>query len=151
MTDIRLAVNDNWIDVGEHLAWLTADHHAGAMVNFIGQVRQQNLDDEVTGLVLEHYPAMTEKSLMALIEQASERWPLLRVSVFHRVGALIPGDPIVFVGVSSAHRDAAFEGARFLMDKLKTQAPFWKKETTKQGDRWLDARACDSDASASWD
>ncbi|MBD1389597.1 molybdopterin synthase catalytic subunit MoaE [Neiella sp. HB171785] len=148
---MRLAVNEHWIDVAEHLSWLSADHNAGAVVNFIGQVRQQNLNEEVTGLVLEHYPAMTEKSLTGLIEQAAARWPLLRISVFHRVGALVPGDPIVFVGVSSAHRDAAFEGARFLMDKLKTQAPFWKKETTKDGDRWLDARACDTDAAASWD
>lgn len=149
--NIRLSVNESWLDVDEQLAWLSADTDAGAVVNFIGQVRKQNLNDEVSALTLEHYPAMTERTLSGLIEQASQRWPLIRVVVHHRVGRLLPGQPIVFVGVSSAHRDASFDACRFLMDKLKTQAPFWKKETTADGERWLDARSCDSDAAASWD
>ncbi|MBW8191526.1 molybdopterin synthase catalytic subunit MoaE [Neiella marina] len=147
----RLNVAHHWLDVAEQLAWLSEDSAAGAVVNFIGQVRRQNLDDDVAALTLEHYPAMTKHVLNGLIEQAEQRWPLIRIVIHHRVGTLRPGDPIVFVGVSSAHRDAAFDAARFLMDKLKTQAPFWKKETTSDGERWLDARSCDEDAAASWD
>ncbi|MCM2681204.1 molybdopterin synthase catalytic subunit MoaE [Echinimonas agarilytica] len=148
--NVKIDVAECWIDVLEAQQWLSGDTASGAIVTFIGQVRNHNLDDTVTALTLEHYPAMTQRTLSDIADQANERWTLGRIYIYHRVGRLEPGEPIVFVGVSSAHRDASFEAARFIMDILKTSAPFWKKEQTAHGERWLDARASDERAAHAW-
>ncbi|WP_248803704.1 molybdopterin synthase catalytic subunit MoaE [Pseudomonas sp. MWU13-2100] len=122
----------------------------GAVVSFVGYVRDFNDGHEVAGMFLEHYPGMTEKALGKIVAQARERWPLLGLEVLHRVGALEPGEPIVFVGVTSAHRQAAFDACNFVMDYLKTQAPFWKKETTAEGPHWVEGRASDQAAAERW-
>ena len=129
---------------------LSSNKAAGAVVTFTGLVRDMNLGDQVGGLFLEHYPGMTEQSLQVIIDEASEKWPLQGVRVIHRVGQLYAGDRIVFVGVASAHRGAAFAACEYIMDYLKTRAPFWKKETTAHGDRWLDARESDHKAAERW-
>ncbi|MGF1763409.1 molybdopterin synthase catalytic subunit MoaE [Aliivibrio kagoshimensis] len=129
---------------------LAQGSEAGAVVTFIGKVRDFNQGDSVQGLSLEHYPGMTEKALADIIEQARSRWPLLKVRVIHRVGDLELGDQIVFVGVSSAHRQAAFESCEFIMDFLKTKAPFWKKEQVNDSRRWVDAREADNKATERW-
>jgi molybdopterin synthase catalytic subunit len=129
---------------------LAQGSEAGAVVTFIGKVRDFNQGDSVQGLSLEHYPGMTEKALADIIEQARSRWPLLKVRVIHRVGDLELGDQIVFVGVSSAHRQAAFESCEFIMDFLKTKAPFWKKEQVNDNSRWVDAREADNKATERW-
>ena len=122
----------------------------GAVVGFTGYVRDFNDGQDVAGMLLEHYPGMTEKALHSIVEQAQARWPLLSVEVLHRVGRLEPGEPIVFVGVSSAHRAAAFEACHFIIDYLKTRAPFWKKEDSAGGARWVDARESDTQALKKW-
>ncbi|MES2818321.1 MAG: molybdopterin synthase catalytic subunit MoaE [Pseudomonadota bacterium] len=122
----------------------------GAVVGFVGYVRDFNEGHDVAGMFLEHFPGMTEKALAAIAEQAHQRWPLLALEVVHRVGRLEPGEPIVFVGTASAHRQAAFEACDFVMDYLKTRAPFWKKEDTREGPRWVEGRASDQDAAARW-
>src|SRR5204863_2095112 len=116
----------------------------------IGVVRDLNDADEIRSMTLEHYPGMTEKSLTGIVDEAKGRWDLYDVLVIHRVGRLEPTDQIVLVAVSSAHRGEAFAACQFVMDYLKTRAPFWKKERTPQGDRWVEARASDDDAAASW-
>jgi len=124
---------------------------AGGMCLFIGLVRDFQSDGEaIAGMTLEHYPGMTEKQLMALEVEARRRWPLEDVLVIHRYGKLDVGDRIVMVATASAHRDAAFESCRFLMDWLKTKAPFWKVEHTAKGDRWVAAKASDEDAAQGW-
>ena len=122
----------------------------GAVVGFVGYVRDFNDGREVAGMFLEHYPGMTEKALAKIVVEAEQRWPLLKVEVLHRIGALEPGEPIVFVGVASAHRQAAFDACNFIMDYLKTRAPFWKREATPDGGRWVDARETDDSAAARW-
>ncbi|MBJ9975779.1 molybdopterin synthase catalytic subunit MoaE [Pseudomonas sp. S75] len=122
----------------------------GAVVGFVGYVRDFNDGRDVAGLFLEHYPGMTEKALLKILGEAEQRWPLLKVQVLHRIGALAPGEPIVFVGVASAHRQAAFEACDFIMDYLKTRAPFWKKEDTRDGPRWVEGRQSDQDAAGRW-
>ncbi len=122
----------------------------GAVVGFVGYVRDFNDGRDVAGMFLEHYPGMTEKALAKIVALAHARWPLLSVQVLHRIGALAPGEPIVFVGVASAHRQAAFQACDFIMDYLKTQAPFWKKETTPDGPRWVEGRQSDQDAAQRW-
>lgn len=122
----------------------------GAVVTFTGQVRKRNNQQDVSGLFLEHYPGMTEHALGKIIEQAKQRWQINRVRVIHRIGQLHVGDNIVFVGVTSAHRGDAFAAAEFIMDYLKVDAPFWKKETTPQGDVWLDAKSQDKSKAANW-
>ncbi len=122
----------------------------GAVVGFVGYVRDFNDGREVAGMFLEHYPGMTEKALAKIEVEAQARWPLLKVEVLHRIGALEPGEPIVFVGVASAHRQAAFEACDFIMDYLKTRAPFWKKESTQEGPRWVEGRQSDQDAAGRW-
>ena len=122
----------------------------GAVAGFVGYVRDFNDGEEVAGMFLEHAPGMTEKALMKIVEEAEQRWPLLRLDVLHRVGALEPGEPIVFVSAASAHREAAFDACRFVMDYLKTRAPFWKKETTPQGPRWVEGRESDQSAARRW-
>ncbi|SDS72638.1 molybdopterin synthase subunit MoaE [Pseudomonas asplenii] len=123
----------------------------GAVVSFVGYVRDFNDGRDVAGMFLEHYPGMTEKALGKIVAQADQRWPLLRLEVLHRVGALEPGEPIVFVGVASAHRQAAFDACNFVMDYLKTRAPFWKKEHTDEGPRWVEGRASDQAAVERWE
>jgi len=127
-----------------------ANRGIGAVVSFVGYVRDFNDGREVMGMFLEHYPGMTERALGKIVAQAHERWPLLGLEVLHRVGALEPGEPIVFVGVTSAHRQAAFDACNFVMDYLKTQAPFWKKENTADGPRWVEGRASDHAAAERW-
>lgn len=122
----------------------------GAVATFLGAVRAKNLGDNVTGLTLEHYPGMTEKSLNDIVVQARERWDINRVAIVHRVGTLTLGENIVFVGVTSSHRGDAFDACEFIMDFLKTRAPFWKKESTSEGDRWIEARDSDTKKAAEW-
>lgn len=122
----------------------------GAVAGFVGYVRDFNDGQDVRGMFLEHYPGMTEKALEKIAAEAAERWPLLRVEILHRVGRLQPGEPIVFVGTASAHRQAAFDACNFVMDYLKTRAPFWKKEDTADGERWVEGRASDQNAAERW-
>ncbi len=122
----------------------------GAMVSFLGLMRDMNEGETVTRMTLEHYPGMTEKALMTIAEEATQRWSLDGVRILHRVGALVPQDPIVLVAVTSAHRGDAFRACEFLIDYLKTRAPFWKKETTASGDRWVEARETDGEAARRW-
>jgi len=148
---MAIRVQHKSFDVGQ----LTADLHArnprvGAVVNFIGYVRDLNIGQSVSELFLEHYPGMTEKALEQIAKEARERWPLLGVEIVHRVGALSVCEPIVFVGVSSKHRHMAFEACAFIMDVLKTRAPFWKRETTAQGAHWVEARESDQNAALRW-
>ena len=122
----------------------------GAIVNFVGVVRDINDNEDIATLELEHYPGMTEKTIAEIVGQAQQRWQLLGVTVIHRVGKLTPADQIVLVAVSSLHRGEAFQACEFIMDFLKTQAPFWKKELTAAGERWVDARAVDQQACKRW-
>lgn len=152
----RVRVQTEDFNVGQELEHLRRDAsgawdtRVGAVASFIGTVRDMNEGAAVSGLTLEHYPGMTESSIEAIIDQAESRWPLYSVRVLHRVGPMLPADQIVFVGVSSAHREAALEACAFIMDYLKTQAPFWKKEATPEGHRWVDARASDEQALQKW-
>ena len=127
-----------------------ANQGIGAVASFVGYVRDFNEGQAVSGMYLEHAPGMTEKALQKIVAEAEQRWSLLRVEVLHRVGWLEPGEPIVFVGVASAHRAAAFEACEFIMDYLKTRAPFWKKEDTAEGARWVDGRDSDLEAAGRW-
>ncbi|WP_318443813.1 molybdopterin synthase catalytic subunit MoaE [Photobacterium leiognathi] len=145
-----ISVQFDDFSVADEYVKLSEGTEAGAVVTFIGKVRDFNQGDTVTGLSLEHYPGMTEKSLQEIVDQANQRWPLLKTRVIHRVGDLALGDQIVFVGVTSAHRGAAFEACEFIMDYLKTRAPFWKKEQTPEQSRWVDARETDTSAADRW-
>ncbi|MGR5119188.1 molybdopterin synthase catalytic subunit MoaE [Vibrio astriarenae] len=148
--DKRISVQTSDFSVGDEYQALAQGTAAGAVVTFVGKVRDMNLGDEVTGLSLEHYSGMTEKALAEICDQAEQRWPLLDIRVIHRVGDLDIGDQIVFVGVSSAHRGAAFEACEFVMDYLKTKAPFWKKERTSEATRWVESRDSDAKAAERW-
>ena len=150
MENTRIRVGQENFSVGDEYQWLSQCEDDGAVVTFTGKVRNHNLGDNVSALTLEHYPGMTEKALSEIVSEARERWPLQRISLIHRVGAMYPGDEIVFVGVTSAHRSMAFEAAEFIMDYLKTRAPFWKREATEQGDRCVDARDSDHQAAKRW-
>lgn len=134
----------------EVAALRAADPGVGAVASFVGCVRDRNDGAGVSAMELEHYPGMTEKSIDAMIDAARQRFDIRGVRVIHRVGRLQPQDQIVLVAVSSAHRGTAFQACEFLMDYLKTQAPFWKKETTPDGARWVDARVSDEQAMARW-
>ena len=138
-------------DVARELAALRGgDPRVGAVAAFIGTVRDISDGSAVAGLTLEHYSGMTEKALAAIVDEARSRWDILDALVIHRVGPLAPTDQIVLVGVTSAHRGEAFAACEFIMDYLKTRAPFWKKEATPDGARWVEARASDDDAAARW-
>ncbi|WP_413284783.1 molybdopterin synthase catalytic subunit MoaE [Vibrio sp. MA40-2] len=137
--------------VADEYAQLAEGTSAGAVAMFSGKVRDMNLGDSVIGLTLEHYPGMTEKSLNDICDQAFQRWPLLNIRVIHRFGELDIGDQIVFVGVTSAHREAAFNACEFIMDFLKTKAPFWKKERTSEKNRWIEAKESDQNAASRWE
>ena len=138
-------------DIGKELEALTrGGRGVGAIASFVGLVRDANDGTNVSGMTLEHYPGMTEKALEDICAQARARWNLIDTLVVHRVGALKPGDRIVLVGVSGAHRGEAFEACEFIMDYLKTRAPFWKREDTPHGSRWVEARASDDSAAEKW-
>jgi len=151
---MSVSVQEADFDVGAETAALSAGRlDVGAVATFVGLVRADKLSgagSEVSAMTLEHYPGMTEKSLEAIIAEAGGRWQLQGVRVIHRFGRLLPGDRIVFVGVASAHRGDAFAACEFIMDYLKTRAPFWKKEDTPEGGRWVDAREADDSAAARW-
>jgi molybdopterin synthase catalytic subunit len=139
-------------DVGAEIGRLRAgDAKVGAVASFIGLVRDLNDGADVAAMTLEHYPGMTEKALEAIVSQAKSRWDVYEVLVIHRVGELKPTDQIVLVAVTGAHRGEAFAACEFVMDYLKTEAPFWKKETTPDGSRWVDARESDDTARARWE
>lgn len=145
---ITVRVQAEPFDAAAELAALSAGRgDVGAVVSFTGLVRA---DDGLASLTLEHYPAMTAKAIAAVAAEAETRWPLTGGIVVHRVGRLVPGDPIVLVGVASAHRSAAFEAAEFLIDWLKTRAPFWKREEVGGTMRWVAAKADDDAAAARW-
>ena len=151
MSAPRVTVQAEDFDLGVEVATLRAqDSGVGAVATFIGTVRDRNDGSPVRSMELEHYPGMTEKSIEAMIDEAMERFDILCVRVVHRVGLLQPTDQIVLVAVTSAHRGDSFSACEFLMDYLKTQAPFWKKEQTPAGARWVDARVADDAALAKW-
>ena len=138
-------------DPGAELAALTAGRaDAGAVASFVGLVRAEAGDDRVLAMTLEHYPAMTERMLAAIEAEARTRWPILDCRIVHRYGRLEPGERIVLVAVASPHRAAAFDACQFLMDWLKTKAPFWKLEETPTGDRWVEAKTSDDAAADRW-
>lgn len=147
----RILVQRADFSLGEEYERLATRHDSGAIVTFVGKVRDFNQGDAVKGLSLEHYPGMTEKALVDIVNQARARWPLQECTLIHRIGDLLLGDQIVLVAVSSAHREAAFEACHFIMDFLKTRAPFWKKELTAEGiQRWVEAKQSDDAAAARW-
>jgi len=149
---MSVSVQTEDFDVGLEVAKIRKTHaDAGAVVCFVGQVRDINNGDQIGGMTLEHYPGMTEKSLQTIEQEARKRWNILEATVIHRVGTLKPQDQIVLVVVASAHRGDAFQACEFMMDYLKTQAPFWKKEQTEQGDRWVEAKTSDDEAQVRWE
>ena len=146
---VRVQTGD--FDIGEEIARLrVGDRGVGAIASFIGTVRDVNDASTITGLALEHYPGMTETALDEIVAEARQRFDIRDALVVHRVGALAPGDQIVLVVVTGAHRGAAFDACEFVMDWLKTRAPFWKKERLPDGERWVEARASDDEAAQRW-
>lgn len=146
---IRIQEKD--FDISAEVAALRrGDPRVGAVVSFLGTVRDMNEGSEVQELTLEHYAGMTEKALEEILSQAKSRWDIYQALVIHRIGPLLPEDQIVLVAVTSAHRGEAFAACEFIMDYLKTAAPFWKKENTPEGARWVDARVTDDAAMARW-
>ena len=150
MNSETIQIQTEDFDLATEYAALGKSHSTGAVVTFIGKVRDFNQGDSVSGLTLEHYPGMTEKSLAKILIEAETRWSIQGVKVIHRIGELALGDQIVFVGVASMHRGDAFQACEFIMDYLKTQAPFWKKEATEAGSHWVDARETDTTAADRW-
>ena len=153
MATIRVQQED--FDVGAEIAAMRNDNardvsKIGAIAAFVGLVRDINDNAGVATLTLEHYPGMTEKALATIVAEAESRWALLGSTVIHRVGTLKPTDQIVMVIVASSHRGHAFEACQFIMDYLKTDAPFWKKEVTSEGERWVDSRESDAAAASRW-
>ena len=147
----RVSIQAADFDLSTEVAAVRArDAGVGAVATFVGTVRDRNDGSAVSGMELEHYPGMTERAIEAMIDEAQRRFDIRAARVVHRVGKLRPGDQIVLVAVSSAHRGQAFQACEFLMDYLKTQAPFWKKEATPAGARWVDARVADDAALARW-
>ena len=147
----RVRVQQEDFDVGRELEALTAGRvDVGAVASFVGLVRDANDGRGVRAMTLEHYPGMTEKALEAICAEAAHRWDIQDALVIHRVGPLVPGDRIVLVGVASAHRGEAFAACEFIMDYLKTRAPFWKREETPEGSRWVEARVSDDEAADRW-
>jgi molybdopterin synthase catalytic subunit len=146
---VRIQTED--FDVSAEIARLREGNpKVGAVASFVGIVRDLNEGDSVASLTLEHYPGMTEKSVEGIVAEAHERWEIYDALVIHRIGTLSPLDQIVLVVVTSAHRGESFKACEFLMDYLKTRAPFWKKEQTPEGGRWVDARASDDAAAERW-
>ncbi|MCG9712821.1 molybdopterin synthase catalytic subunit MoaE [Shewanella insulae] len=147
----RVLVQTQDFSVPEEYARIAADDSDGAVVTFVGKVRDFNDGSAVTDLTLEHYPGMTEAVLNQIAAEARERWPLTHVTIIHRVGTMALGEQIVFIGVTSAHRKAAFAACEFLIDFLKTKAPFWKLEAGEQGKNWVEAKDADEQAVKMWD
>ncbi len=146
---VRIQTED--FDAGAEMAAMRrGDPGIGAMVSFVGLVRDVNEGDPVCGMTLEHYPGMTEKAIDRIVVEARARWKIGRALVIHRIGALRPGDQIVLVVVAGQHRGEAFAACEFIMDYLKTRAPFWKKEQTRDGSRWVEARASDDESAERW-
>ena len=146
---VRVQAQD--FDVGAEInAMRLSNPSIGAVVSFVGQVRDFNDGDGISSMRLEHYPGMTEKSLESIIERARVKWSIVDVLIVHRVGDLKPLDQIVLVLIASAHRQDAFSACEFVMDYLKTEAPFWKKESTSSGERWVEAKSSDDDARQRW-
>lgn len=141
-------VGDGSIDINQYYQWLSESSEDGAIVTFTGKVR--SLNSEISSLFLEHYQGMTEKVLHNIIVKAKERWNLNRVVVIHRVGEIFANENIVYVGVSSAHRKDAFAAAEFIMDVLKNEAPFWKKEKSTSGDSWVESKISDKESLKKW-
>ena len=151
MTSPRVSIQTQDFDLSAEIVRLRAgDGGVGAVCSFIGTVRDRSDGRHVSAMELEHYPGMTEKSIEAMIDAAHRRFDIRAARVIHRVGPLLPQDQIVLVAVSSAHRGESFQACEFLMDYLKTEAPFWKKENTPDGARWVDARVSDDAAVARW-
>ena len=149
---MSVSVQQADFDVGAEIAALShRRNEVGAVASFVGLVRDISGGSDVAAMTLEHYPGMTEKSLEDIVEQAESRWSLYAVRVIHRFGRLEPGERIVFVGVAGAHRGESFAACEFIMDYLKTRAPFWKREETPDGARWVDARDSDDSAAARWE
>jgi len=149
---MKIVVQTEVFDLGAEVNAMSQNRtDIGAIASFVGLARDMNEGSGVQAMTLEHYPGMTEKALVALVEDAKIRWTLLDVTVIHRVGRLLPGDPIVLVAVASSHRGESFAACEFIMDALKTRAPFWKKEETEEGERWIDARVSDDTAVARWE
>ena len=148
---MTIQVQEADFDVGAEISALRAGNpQIGAVASFIGLVRDMNDGSNVAAMTLEHYPAMTHKALAAIVADAETRWTLLGCTVIHRVGALFPTDQIVLVAVAASHRADAFAACEFIMDFLKTQAPFWKKEQTPEGERWVGGRDSDEAAAGRW-
>ena len=148
---MKITVQTEAFDLAAEVAALYRNNpKVGAVCSFLGLVRDINEGQGVSAMTLEHYPGMTEKALAQIVEQAQARWQVLDACVIHRVGPLYPTDPIVLVAVASAHRGDAFAACEFIMDFLKTQAPFWKKEATPTGEKWVDARESDDAAAGRW-
>jgi len=146
---VRIQTED--FDLGRELERMRAGNaKIGAVASFVGLVRDVNESTEVRTMTLEHYPGMTEKALAQIIDEARARWDIYDVLIIHRVGELKPGDQIVLAAVAGAHRGEAFAACEFIMDYLKTRAPFWKKEQTPAGDRWVEARASDEEKASRW-
>ena len=151
MTLPRISIQTADFDVSTEIKALRAqDKRIGAVCTFIGTVRDRNDGLKISSMELEHYPGMTEKAIEAMIDDACKRFDIFGVRVVHRIGLLQPLDQVVLVAVTSAHRGESFKACEFLMDYLKTQAPFWKKEQTPDGVRWVDARVSDDSALAKW-
>lgn len=151
MSRPRVTVQAADFDLGREVAAMRAgDAGIGAVASFIGTVRDRNDGQGVSRMELEHYPGMTERAIESMIEEATLRFQIRGARVVHRIGVLQPEDQIMMVAVSAAHRGQAFQACEFLMDYLKTQAPFWKKELTPDGERWVDARSSDDAAIARW-
>ena len=149
--NVAIRVQPQPFDPGQELNALhAANLGIGAVVSFVGYVRDFNEGRVVGGMFLDHFAGLTEIALGKIAVEAEQRWPLLNIEIIHRVGRLEPGEPIVFVGTTSAHRQAAFDACNFIMDYLKTRAPFWKKEDTAEGPRWVEGRCSDQDAAARW-
>jgi molybdopterin synthase catalytic subunit len=148
---VTVRIQTDEFDAGAEMAAIRRGNPAiGAVASFVGIVRDLNEGDRVSEMTLEHYPGMTEKSIEAIVDEARRRWDVIDALVVHRVGVLKPTDPIVLVVVASGHRGDAFAACEFVMDYLKTQAPFWKKERTGEGARWVEARASDDAAAERW-
>ena len=148
---IRVLIHAEPFDAGREIARLHADAPGvGAVASFLGVVRDENDERRVGSMRLEHYPGMTERAIERIVRDAHSRWPLSAATVIHRVGTLAPGDAIVLVAVASAHRGEAFRACEYIMDFLKTRAPFWKKEATPEGERWVESRCSDFEAVGRW-
>lgn len=147
---MKISVQYEDFDAAAELAALRSNPKAGAVVMFVGTVRDINDGEGVKSLTLEHYPGMTERSLKKIVEAACERWDIEDAAVIHRVGKLHVTDQIVFVGVSSMHRGEAFDACEYIIDFLKTEAPFWKREEVGEGERWVEAKESDDTARDAW-